>query len=297
MSANFRVTERSISQSSLANLQVNLNKLSNLQAQLSSNRKLNKPSDSPGGTVDAMQLKASMRSNDQYVRNAADGSSWLGSADNTLQSMVSVVQKVRGLALQGMSTGNNGTPAAQQALSSQVSSLHDELLSSANTTYLNRPLFGGTTAGTAAYDTTGAYIGDNGAVTRTVGPNSSVQVNVTGPETFGSGSGQLFAVVSDIADHMTSNPALLGADMDRLDAVMTNMTNKLSTIGARENRVSDASQTATTAKNTLAQNLSAVQDIDLPTTIVNLQMQETAYQSALAATAKAITPSLVDFLK
>ena len=43
--------------------------------------------------------------------------------------------------------------------------------------------------------------------------------------------------------------------------------------------------------------LAEVESIDLPATIVKLQMQEVAYQSALQATARMIQPSLVDFLR
>src|SRR2546425_1255604 len=44
-------------------------------------------------------------------------------------------------------------------------------------------------------------------------------------------------------------------------------------------------------------HLSDVEAVDLPATTVDLQMQEVAYQAALGATAKAIQPSLVDFLR
>ena len=40
-----------------------------------------------------------------------------------------------------------------------------------------------------------------------------------------------------------------------------------------------------------------VEDIDLPKTITELQLQQTAYQAALAAGARVVQPSLVDFLR
>lgn len=43
--------------------------------------------------------------------------------------------------------------------------------------------------------------------------------------------------------------------------------------------------------------LSDVEDIDLPKTTTELQLQQAAYQAALAATARVLQPSLVDFLK
>ena len=48
---------------------------------------------------------------------------------------------------------------------------------------------------------------------------------------------------------------------------------------------------------TLKGSLSEVEDVDLAKTITDLQLQQVAYQSALAAGAKMIQPSLVDFLR
>ena len=47
----------------------------------------------------------------------------------------------------------------------------------------------------------------------------------------------------------------------------------------------------------LANSLSEVEDIDLPKTIVDLQLQEVAYKAALGATARVVQPSLLDFLR
>jgi len=47
----------------------------------------------------------------------------------------------------------------------------------------------------------------------------------------------------------------------------------------------------------MKQNLSSIEDADVAEVMVQLQAQQVAYQAALAATAKAITPSLTDFLR
>ena len=48
---------------------------------------------------------------------------------------------------------------------------------------------------------------------------------------------------------------------------------------------------------TVTNSLSEVESIDLPKTIMELQMQEVAYKSALGATARVVQPSLLDFLR
>ena len=43
--------------------------------------------------------------------------------------------------------------------------------------------------------------------------------------------------------------------------------------------------------------LSEVENVDIAKAIVDLQLQEVAYQAALGATARVIQPSLLDFLR
>ena len=47
----------------------------------------------------------------------------------------------------------------------------------------------------------------------------------------------------------------------------------------------------------LTQQLSETESIDLPNTIMRLEMQKVGYQAALSATAKAIQPTLMDYLR
>jgi flagellar hook-associated protein 3 FlgL len=166
-----------------------------------------------------------------------------------------------------------------------------------NTRYLDRPIFGGNTAGGAAYDGTGSYVGDAGEVTRTVGDGAAVRVNLTGPEVFGTGDDNLFNVLTSIADKLRTDPAGLAEDLSRLDAVTDRIKTSLSQVGARYNRVENMRDSADNRILTLNSQQSEVEDIDLPKTIMEMQLQETAYQAALSATAKVIQPSLVDFLR
>ena len=56
-------------------------------------------------------------------------------------------------------------------------------------------------------------------------------------------------------------------------------------------------QAADDAVLNVSKTLSDVEDIDLPQTITELQLQQTAYQAALAAGARVMQPSLLDFLR
>lgn len=293
---NFRITQRSVGERTLAGLQGNLARLGKLQEQLSSGKLIAKPSDDPTGTVSAMQLRAQERTQQQWSRNAADGVAWLNTTDSTLTGMLSQVRRVRELTLQGANTGAAG-PQAREAMAAEVDKIKESLLGDANTKYLDRPIFGGTTGGATAYDSAGTYVGQGAGVYRTAGDGAAVRVDVTGPEVFGSGATSLFNVVQQVADDLRTNPDNLNADLGALDGAMKNLTNKLADVGARSNRLDSMRQAADDTLISLQSRQSEVEFIDLPKTIVELQMQQNAYQAALGATQRVVTPSLVEFLK
>jgi flagellar hook-associated protein 3 FlgL len=293
----FRVTEKSIATNILVGLQGNLGRLGDIQQRLSSGKQISKPSDSPTGTVAAMQYRGDLATAKQYSRNAEDGLGWLGLADGTLGNIMDQVQRTRSLILEGMSNGSGGSPDAREAIASEIDQIHDATVGLANTRYGDRPIFGGTTTGPSAYDATGTYLGDNAVVQRTVGDNVKVQVANPGPSVFGTGTGQLFQIMADVSNDLRTNPGNLKADLDRLDTATTTLKAVQSSVGARYNQVSQMQEFANNKVDSLGVQISDVEDIDLPKTITDMQLQQVAYQAALAAGAKVVQPSLVDFLR
>src|SRR4051794_587332 len=146
-----RVTQHMMSSHSMDAMQTSLSRLAKLQEQLSTGRVLNRPSDSPADTTSAMRIRSSLTDVKQYARNAADGDAWLGQIDSALTSATDQVRRARDLALQGANQGAMG-PAAREALATEVDQIREGVLTTANATYLGRPVFGGVTAGSAAYD-------------------------------------------------------------------------------------------------------------------------------------------------
>lgn len=295
-----RITPRTSQQMAIDNLTTNLARMTQLQEQLASGRALNRPSDSPIQTVEAMQYRSDIRRNDQFQRNAADGLNWLGMADNTLTSILSTAGRVRELVLKGMNASSD--PVQRGNIAQEVTSLRDTLIGMGNTKYLDRPIFGGNAGGTAAYGLSGAFIGSaNDQIERRVGPNQKVRVNLTGPEVFGpdgpGAGGNLFQIVDQIATDLQSNPAALASDLQALGNQLVTVQNQLGAVGARYNQVEGMKSRAEDQQVTMKNGLSEVENIDLPKTIVDLQLQEIAYKSALSATSRVIQPSLLDFLR
>ena len=296
----FRITQGSVSQRTTGNLQLALRRLATTQEQLSSGRQISRPSDSPVGTVSALRLRSGIRQTEQFVRNAEDGLGWLSSADNALTSSLDQIRRVRDLTLQA-ANGSNGE-SELRAMAVEIMAIRDSLIGTANTQHLGRPVFGGTADGELPYDSTGSFQitgpAATGVVERTIAPGERVKVNLTGPEVFGTEPNNLFNVLTAISDDLLANNASnLSAHISELDGRMRNVTDALGELGARYNRVETMKNRAADQIIALRSSLSEVEDIDLPATIMDLQLQETAYKAALSATARVIQPSLVDFLR
>jgi flagellar hook-associated protein 3 FlgL len=291
-----RVTDASSTYGSLAGLQSAASRLASLQAKLSSGRQITTPSDDPSGTTRALQLRAEAKRNTQYGTNATDAIGWMSAADSAYSQAVKLVQNARTLVVQGLNTGA-GSNTSASSIADQIDALRTSLLSVANTTYNGRPVFGGTTAGTAAYDSSGAYVGDSGAVSRTIGPRSTVQINQTGPQVFGAPGSDVFTLLSNISTTLRTTPSAASAQLDELDAALARINGAQAAEGATYQQVQQTQAAQATTATSLATQLSNLQDIDLADMAVRVSTASVTYQAALQTTASIRQVSLLDFLR
>lgn len=305
---SFRVTQQTLSRTTMAGLQDNLARLQRTQEQLSSGRRVSRPSDSPVDTVSAMQLRADKQRTEQFSRNIDDGLARLGTADDALTQAVDMLGRVRQLVVAGLNDTNG--PSERNAMADEIDQLRSGTIAMANTQYLGQPIFAGTATTSVAFDPiTGQYAGNAAAVNRTVSaePGSGqVAVNVPGNAVFGTLLGDPAAmpttgpsgVLADISSALRSGStsALQGA-LGRLDAATEGIRSAHSLVGARFNRLTSVQQQGNAHLDAVTGSLANAESIDLPKTIIDLQLQQTAYQAALGATAKIIQPSLAEFLR
>lgn len=292
-----RVTQNMMMNQSQLALQTGLSRLAKTQEQLTTGRVLNRPSDSPTDTTSAMRMRASLAEQAQYKRNAQDGLGWLGTIDTELQSQLSQLRRASDIAIQG-ANATSSSVQVREALAIEVDQIRASLLTGANTSYLGRPVFGGLTAGTAAYDGAGGFVGTAGPVSRTVGKGVQVQVNVDGPDVFGPPGADLFKNLEDLSNALRAgDSAGVQTSIGALAGDQTRITTALAEVGTRYNRLEQAVQKTMDTELSLSSTLSEVENVDLATATLDLGMHEVAYKAALASTARLIQPSLVDFLR
>jgi flagellar hook-associated protein 3 FlgL len=299
-----RITQRSLVTTSLQGLNRNMDAIAKLQEQLTSGKTINKPSDDPTGTNAAMQTRQELAAAGQYARNISDGLGQLDATDSALQSMVKQVQRARDLTVQA-ANGGAMSANARLAVQAELSGIRESLLGLANTRVQGQPIFGGVTGGADAYDaSSGAYAGFGGTattpvvpITRQVSEADAIRVDITGPEAFGPPGADLFALIGGTAADVVGAPSALGDRLVAIDEALNRMLAAAADIGTRTNRIETAQQVNKDLQLSLTSRSAAVENVDLPRTIMNLQMQQTGYEAALSATAKVIQPTLLDFLR
>jgi flagellar hook-associated protein 3 FlgL len=298
MDPDMRVTSEMMVQNSLHRLHTRLERYQETQSRLATGRRILKPSDDPSGTARVLSMRAAMRSREQEMRNAADANTWLSLADSGLQAATERLGRARELALRG---GNALSAEEGQALAEEVATIRAELVSIANSRSRGRPLFAGYSSGDAVLFDGAAwqYGGDDGAITRRVGENDVVRINVSGEEVFGFTDGdEVFGMLDELEDALRaldSNGAtgMLG----RIDDARRRVGDALATVGATTNWADSALARTEDAHFAARVQLSEIIDVDVAEAIMDLQTQQVAYETTLQALARALPPTLASFLR
>jgi flagellar hook-associated protein 3 FlgL len=311
-----RVTQRMLSGRELSSVELAATRMASAQEQMTTGRRINRPSDDPSGTNVALRARSGITEQSQYQRNANDGIGWLSATDSALQSANSLVKRAYTLALQGANTASNGQ-TAEDALAAEIDQIKQSLVSVANTQYLGRPVFGGTTAGQSAFASVQAtnadgtpkvdgdgnpvytiqYAGDDGSVSRRVGDGATVRVDTSGTSVFGADGSNVFDQLDQLAAALRSSDSTgIQHGISAMQDAMTAISGASADEGARTNRINSALSVSQDATLALQKVKSNAEDVDIAEATINMQTQTTAYQAALMAVSKTSQQSLLDFL-
>lgn len=140
-----RMTNKIMQNNSLYN--INQNKI--LQDQLSTNmstlKKLTRPSDDPIVAIRALRLRTSVSEITQYRdKNAKDAEAWLNVTEDALSTAGEIIGGPGGLIREMQKAANKDlTPTDIQILMASIKSLRDEVYATANTDFAGRYIFTG----------------------------------------------------------------------------------------------------------------------------------------------------------
>jgi len=304
----------STSYSSEQSLNVMLNQqseLSKTQLQITSGKKLQAPSDDPVAAVKTLDLQRQINLSQQYLDNADKAENKLTVSEGLMQSSGDLIQRIRELAVQGLSDTNSAD--ARAATAEEIDQLKQALLGIANSTDVNGEyVFSGYETDTAAFDTTAPFgylptspgAGDGQRNIR-VGESYSVEINEPGNKVFVAthdinGSQSIFKTIDDFVNDLKANTVGTAsangdilANLDSgLDAVLAARTR----VGTRLNAIDQQRDVNDGTKFSMEKMLSQVQDLDYAEAIARLSLQKTGLEAAQQTFIKVQGLSLFNFL-
>jgi len=299
-----RITNNMIADQVLSAITDSRKRLGTIQEQLATSKRINRPSDDPLGTTLTLQFTTATKTLNAFQRAIDAGQAFLRATADPLDHIAEIMVQAKEIGVQGSSDTAQGTRGAMAA---QVNQLLEDLLSQSNGRFADRYLFGGTQTAappfSATRDAAGQItavtanpLGTDGTVQAAVADGVRVQTNIPGSTVF-SKTVDLFASLVNLRDSLAAeDTAAVVTDMTTVDQAVTQVTDASGTIGAAIQRL-DAIQSLNQKDLTRFELLrSGVQDADIAELYVELQTREQALQASLAAGARAMQPTLLDFL-
>ncbi|MBY0009455.1 flagellar hook-associated protein FlgL [Paenibacillus typhae] len=303
-----RVTSNMMNSQLLLNLNRNARTMNDTQLQLSTGRKINKPSDDPVGITYSLRYRAEISSNEQYTKNVDSSLSWLDYNDTVLGQAGEVVQRLRELTVQA-ATGSN-PQSALDSINEEVMQLKEQLVDIANSKLNGKYIFNGEqydvkpydfvkgTDGT--FDTTKAITTDSGQIQYVVGEGVQLPISTSGNDVFGysSDTDNIFAVINNISSALKSgNITAVSDQLANVDTRIEKFLTARSEIGAKTNRVELMQERLSDLNTNLTELQAKTEDASYEELIMNSKIQENIYNASLSVGAKIISTTLVDFIR
>lgn len=136
-----RVTQQMLFDRYVYNLNTSLNSLMDLNLQAQTQKKINKPSDDPTGMTRVLDHRDTIRSLEQYKENISTAKGWLGSSDEALMQVSTLLTRAKELATQG-ATGTVDDNNREQ-ISYELRSLFEQMISLSNTDFEGKTIYSG----------------------------------------------------------------------------------------------------------------------------------------------------------
>jgi flagellar hook-associated protein 3 FlgL len=288
-----RITEKIISRGLTRNINSAMRRIDKRYNELASGKRIQYPSDDPVGLITSMRLKNAITEADRYKENSETSISWLDASDAALNEETKVLHRLEEL---GVSAANGPlTDSSLKAIADEVHELKNHLLQIANTQHEHRYLFAGQQTNAAAYDDSFGYLGDTNRLKVEVGPGSVLEVSYNGQEVFENFFAELDAFEHNIRSGDTNK--ISNTDLTNISNQLDNTLNVRAAIGAKINRLEKNMERFDTLNNQYTKLLSETEDTDYAEATMQLKMQESVYQAALATSARIMQTTLADYLK
>jgi flagellar hook-associated protein 3 FlgL len=266
-----------------------MNNSNNLAAELSSGLRVGQISDDPAAAAQSLRLDGQIAGIDTFVQTASSVSSRLQMVDSTLGEVVSQVTSAISLAVGAANGTLNGANLA--SIAQQVTSIRDNVLALANTSYQGAYLFSGSKGDTAPFtlDTTttpatASYQGDSNVQTIVTPGGQKIQISLPGSTVFGSGAGNVLGVLNQLVSDLTSGGSTtsIAADSAALTDALHGVSTQRSLLNDSLSTIQSTSTYAQTQEAQIKVQQGKLVSSDPAKVATDLKSNQTQYQALLS---------------
>ncbi|MCA1011247.1 flagellar hook-associated protein FlgL [Halobacillus halophilus] len=288
-----RVTQSMLSNNMLRNLSQSYGQMGKYQEQLTTGKKITKPSDDPVVSMKGINYRSQLTEVQQYKRNIGEVHNWMDSSDSSLDKATQAMQRVRELTVQA----SNGTYDTEQKanIAKEIRQLKEHMADIANTKVNDKYIFNGANTTEEPVDTKVFTINSSmSKVEIGVTEGVRIQANVNPQPVFDQG---LFDDLEAFAADLENGSNKLDGYIAVFDNKINQIVNERADLGARMNRVDLIEDRLESQEITASKMMSNNEDADIERVITNLKTQESIHRAALGVGSRIIQPTLMDFLR
>jgi len=281
---------------------LNQSQLETQQAMLeiSSGRSVNQPSDNPTAAALLVENNDQATFNSGYLQSIGTVQGQLSTADSTLSSVVTALQRAISLGVEGA----NGTlsDSDRASIANELQGIQSQLVSLANASYEGRYVFAGTNTNTPPFvvDNTVpsgvSYVGNTDVNQVSIGNGNKLTVNQPGSQLFSAPGSDVFLAINNLIQSLQSNTGI-GAAVTSLGAANSYLSAQRVFYGNAANQAQSQSTYLNAAKLQIAQQQNTLGGADLAAAATNLARSQIDTQATLATISKLTENNLFSYLK
>ena len=285
----------------LADLAQSQSALNTALQEVATGKSVSQPSDNPSASAVMVQNSIETANVDQYTQNTRSALSMVQTADSSLSSVVTSLTQAISLGTEA----SNGTINASnlQAIATQVQGILSSVVSQANTDYEGVYLFGGTASTTAPYTASSSsasgytYNGNNNSNSVAIGDDQSVQVNLPGSQVFSNSTTDVLGSLSSLVSAIQSgSSSAIESATSSVSAALSYVDQQRVVYGNAETQLNSQETYLQNETVNLTSQQTSLIGIDEATAAETLSADETANSAALAAAAKVLPTTLLNYL-
>jgi len=294
-----RVTENTFTKNYLLNINSTRSRMSKLQDQLSTGKKIMNPSDDPEAASRILRMQNSIARNGQYQANVTDAMGMVSATSNAIDKFSDILVQTKEVLTKARSGIGN---MDMSVLAEQVDQLIGDLVQAGNTAFNGKYLFGGTRTTSPPFifaaDRSAVTINPNGITGKIevlINEGTTQVVNIDGQQAFQGAA--VFQTLIQIRDGLKLGTPPTDAQVDTVNSELDYVASQGGKAGFIQKALDMADAFLSDSENALTAMLSIDMDTDFAQATLELKKEEMMLDAALSTGAHLIPKTLMDFLQ